>query len=310
MDFLVTEVRVGEKKKKQRFRCIRSSFFFSFFSTTSSTSLNPVPLSSLSLSLLLSKKTQPRHQGYVEAAAAFAEESGTKPCSDLSAAAGRHAVRAALARGDVEAALSAINDADATILEKRPELSFALQQQRLIEMARRGDVEGALAHAREYLAPAAGVGGKANDEDEDDEDDEDGDEEMMKATEEGGGGGGGNKLPRSPTTQAAAKAEREQERASAAAAARLLLPELERTVALLAFDDPASSPLADLLSWQQRARVAALANAALLEASGAAGSPRLPELVKMLAWAQAKLGERGVRFPKMQDPATAALVGP
>ena len=42
----------------------------------------------------------------------------------------------------------------------------------------------------------------------------------------------------------------------------------------------------------------------------AAGAPRLPELVKMLAWAQAKLGERGVRFPRMQDPATAALVGP
>ena len=173
-------------------------------------------------------------------------------------------MRAALAKGDVDAALSAINDADASILDKRPELSFALQQQRLIEMARKGDVEGALAHAREYLAPAAGVGGKANDDDDDEDEDEDGDEEMMMTE-------GNDNLPRSPTTQAAAKAEREQERASAAAAARLLLPELERTVALLAFDDPASSPLADLLSQQQRAKVAALANAALLEAAGAAG---------------------------------------
>ena len=60
----------------------------------------------------------------------------------------------------------------------------------------------------------------------------------------------------------------------------------------------------------QASRTAALANAAMLEAAGAAGAPRLPELVKMLAWAQAKLGERGVRFPRMQDPATAALVGP
>lgn len=194
-------------------------------------------------------------------------------------------------------------------MDKRPELSFALQQQRLIELARKGDVEGALAHARDYLAPAAGVGGggggggggRGNDSDGDGDDE---DEEMTE------GGAADPLLPRSPTTQAAASAEQEQERASAAAAAALLLPELERTVALLAFDDPSSSPLADLLSQQQRAKTAALANAAMLEAAGAAGAPRLPELVKMLAWAQAKLTERGVRFPKMEDPATAALVGP
>lgn len=264
--------------------------------------------------------SQPQHtqknkkilQGYVEAAAAFSEETGTPPTSDLSAAAGRHAVRAALARGDVDAALAAINDADASVLDRRPELSFALQQQRLIELARRGDVEGALAHAREYLAPAAGVG--------------------IGGSEGGGGGGGEGKgvvdvkmaeggeaaaadkgdvdLPRSPTTEAAANEERERERASSAAAAALLLPELERTVALLAFDDPAASPLADLLSQAQRNRTAAAANAAMLEASGAKGSPRLPELVKMLAWAQAKLSEKGVRFPRIEDPATSALVGP
>lgn len=202
-----------------------------------------------------------------------------------------------MAKGDVDSALSAINDADASILDRRPELAFALQQQRLIELCRTGDVEGALEHAREYLAPAAGVGGgggkviKGG---------EDGDEEMMVT--EGGDG--------AAETRAAATVEQEQERASAAAAAALLLPELERTVALLAFDDPATSPLADLLSQQHRARTAALANAAMLEAAGSEGKPRLPELVKMLAWAQAKLSERGVKFPLMEDPATAALVGP
>ena len=91
-------------------------------------------------------------------------------------------MRAALAKGDVDSALAAINDADASILDRKPELSFALQQQRLIELARKGDVEGALAHAREYLAPAAGVGGGGGGgkggvgEGEGDDDD---DEEMM-----------------------------------------------------------------------------------------------------------------------------------
>lgn len=290
----------GEEDEKRFFRPTTHSFLSLSAlssgpsrSTSHGVNLSRPPLSSLNLSPPRKKK-----QGYVEAAAAFAEESGTRPCSDLSAAAGRHAVRSALSKGDVGAALAAINDADATLLDRRPALGFALQQQRAIELCRQGDVEGALAHAREYLAPAAGVGGSGGGGDGGGDGDGDGDEEMA---EEGGGG---------EATRAAAAVEREQERAAAAAAAALLLPELERTVALLAFDDPASSPLADLLSQQQRSKTAAMANAAMLEASGSAGAPRLPELVKMLAWAQARLGERGVRFPRMEDPATAALVGP
>jgi len=192
------------------------------------------------------------------------------------------------------------------VLDRRPELSFALQQQRLIELARKGDIEGALAHAREYLAPAAGVGIGGGGREGEVKEGKGIDVEMEGGTTTAAK----DDLPRSPTTEAAADEERERERASAAAAAALLLPELERTVALLAFDDPASSPLGDLLSQAQRNRTAAAANAALLEASGARGSPRLPELVKMLAWAQAKLAEKGVRFPKIEDPTTSALVGP
>ena len=39
------------------------------------------------------------------------------------------------------------------ILELQPQLSFHLQQQRLIELVRQGKVEEALDFAQEYLAP-------------------------------------------------------------------------------------------------------------------------------------------------------------
>ena len=39
------------------------------------------------------------------------------------------------------------------ILEQKHQLSFHLQQQRLIELIREGNTEEALEHAQEYLAP-------------------------------------------------------------------------------------------------------------------------------------------------------------
>lgn len=43
---------------------------------------------------------------------------------------------------------------DVQILENQGELLFHLHQQRLIELIRSGNIEGALAFAAEYLAPA------------------------------------------------------------------------------------------------------------------------------------------------------------
>ena len=65
------------------------------------------------------------------------------------------AVRAAVARGDVADAIARVNDLDPDVLERRPALLFALQRQRLIELIRGGDVEGALDFASEFLAPHA-----------------------------------------------------------------------------------------------------------------------------------------------------------
>jgi glucose-induced degradation protein 8 len=202
----------------------------------------------------LSKKTKkfkthtPRTQGYVDAARAFAEETGTPPGADLAAIADRVAVRAALASGDVGRAIEATNDLDPAILEERPALAFALQRQALIELARAGQADAALAYAREYLAPRG-------------EDDPG------------------------------------------------LLDELERAVALLAFPDPAASPLADLLSPAQRSATAAALNAAILDAQGQAGEARLPGLVRLLGWAQGRLSARGVKFPQLADPVRGGWAG-
>ncbi len=74
---------------------------------------------------------------------------------ELASIAARMAVRADVAAGDVAAAISRVNDLNPDVLERRPALLFALQRQRLIELIRGGDVDGALEFAQEYLAPHA-----------------------------------------------------------------------------------------------------------------------------------------------------------
>ena len=83
---------------------------------------------------------------------------------DLSAIGARMAVRAAVASGDVAAAVDAVNELDPDVLEARPSLAFALQRQRLVELIRGGDVDGALAFAAEFLAPHAADDGAFRDE--------------------------------------------------------------------------------------------------------------------------------------------------
>jgi hypothetical protein len=158
-------------------------------------------------------------------------------------------VRRALAAGDVPAAVAAINDIDPSILDDNPALAFALARQRLIELARAGDADAALAYAADQLAPR-------------------GDDDPA------------------------------------------LLADLESALSLLAFADPASSPVGHLLAPEERARAAGDANVAILAAGGRDGEARLAALVKLCAWAQGRLAARGVRFPRMADPATGALEGP
>ncbi|PWA61138.1 lisH and RanBPM domains containing protein [Artemisia annua] len=87
------------------------------------------------------------------------------------------------------------------------------------------------------------------------------------------------------------------------------LEELERTVALLAFEDVKNSPVGDLLDLSHRSKVASEVNAAILTSQSHEKDPKLPSLLRMLLWAQNQLDEKAV-YPRITDLFTAALEDP
>ncbi|KAH7545948.1 hypothetical protein FEM48_Zijuj01G0148200 [Ziziphus jujuba var. spinosa] len=124
------------------------------------------------------------------------------------------------------------------------------------------------------------------------------------------------------------------------------LEELERTVALLAFEDVSNCPVGELLDVSQRLKTASEVNAAILTSqshekdavklgscktlhnqgsqygnmvtgfvhlllSDAYGlnDPKLPSLLKMLIWAQNQLDEKAA-YPRINDLSTAMLEDP
>lgn len=88
-----------------------------------------------------------------------------------------------------------------------------------------------------------------------------------------------------------------------------VLPEIESTLALLAFDSPEQSPYGDLLLPSQRQKVASEVNAALLslDASCSSSDSQLSGLFKLLLWAQDELSNKKTRYPKMTNIVTGTL---
>lgn len=89
-----------------------------------------------------------------------------------------------------------------------------------------------------------------------------------------------------------------------------VLNELERTLALLAFEKPQNSPFSDLLDQAQRQKVASELNAAIVKQEfNEYRSPRMVNILKLILWAQAELDkvEPKVIYPKMTDLATATF---
>jgi glucose-induced degradation protein 8 len=78
------------------------------------------------------------------------------------------------------------------------------------------------------------------------------------------------------------------------------LSELERTMALLAFESSPTAPLeiSELLSPAQRMKTAGEVNAAILESLSQGKEVKLVGLLKLLCWGESMLDERA-EFPKV-----------
>ncbi|KAI6047708.1 CTLH/CRA C-terminal to lish motif domain-containing protein [Pisolithus marmoratus] len=178
-------------------------------------------------------------EGYRSAAEEFSNEAGVVPPVDFESIESRMVIREALQRGDVEEAITRVNDLNPEILDTNPALYFRLQQQRLIELIRQSRIAEALQFAQDELAPR------------------------------------GEESPE-------------------------FLAELERTMALLAFDSTSSAPpaITDLLSPAQRMRTAGEVNAAILESFSQGKEVKLVQLLKLLCWGENMLDERA-EFPKI-----------
>ena len=85
------------------------------------------------------------------------------------------------------------------------------------------------------------------------------------------------------------------------------LDELERSLALLAFDDPAASPFSDLLQHSQRLKVVSELNAALLASQDQEATSKLATLMRLVLWAQEQLDKKNLRFPKLTNIAAGTL---
>lgn len=82
------------------------------------------------------------------------------------------------------------------------------------------------------------------------------------------------------------------------------LGEMERTLALLAYEHPDKSPYASLLETSHRLHLASDINDIILqETTGNVepNKPRLVTLLKLLFWTQSELERKKIHFPKMTD---------
>lgn len=85
------------------------------------------------------------------------------------------------------------------------------------------------------------------------------------------------------------------------------LDELEQSLSLLAFEDPTSSPFAELLQSSQKLKVVSEVNAALLTSQDQEPLSKLVTLMKLVLWSQGHLEKKGLAFPKLANIADGKL---
>ncbi|CAI9760202.1 unnamed protein product [Fraxinus pennsylvanica] len=216
---------------------------------------------------------------------------------DLETITDRIAVKKAVQSGHVGDAIEKINDLNPEILDTHPQLFFHLQLQRLIELIRNGKVDEALEFAQEELAPR-------------------GEENSPSQSSHTWVG---------PITPCERGCE---------GGLKAFLEELERTVALLAFEDvtrcpvdtrytsptlfPSPTAKFDRINKEcyhdfSKAFLEELERTVAMLAfkyvTRCPVDPKLPSLLKMLIWAQNQLDEKAA-YPRISDLCTTALEDP
>lgn len=91
------------------------------------------------------------------------------------------------------------------------------------------------------------------------------------------------------------------------------LNEMERTLALLAYEQPEKSPYSGLLQPSHRLQLASEINDTILQETIGniePTKPRLVTLLKLLFWTQNELERKKIQFPKMTDIVNGTIVEP
>ncbi|XP_049542594.1 glucose-induced degradation protein 8 homolog [Anopheles darlingi] len=87
------------------------------------------------------------------------------------------------------------------------------------------------------------------------------------------------------------------------------LDNIERTMALLAFNPPYQCPFADLLEPAHRQKIASELNAAIVKIEQEENQQLSPlfNILKLILWVQSELDKKTVKYPKMIDLSMAVM---
>lgn len=97
-------------------------------------------------------------EGYPKAAAKFSKEANLRPQQEGSLIRARQEIKNDILKGDIDAAITALNSLDPSVLDKDSKLHFSLLRLQLVELIRKcndGDISPALEFASNRLAPRA-----------------------------------------------------------------------------------------------------------------------------------------------------------
>eukprot|EP00921_Rhytidocystis_pertsovi_P020872 GHVQ01033239.1.p2 GENE.GHVQ01033239.1~~GHVQ01033239.1.p2 ORF type:complete len:406 (-),score=52.49 GHVQ01033239.1:3608-4825(-) len=179
--------------------------------------------------------------GYEKAAEAFSNEAETQPEMPVGCIGPRKRIREAVLGGDIETAISLINQIDSKILDDNPELSFRLKQQQLQQLIEKGDTSAVIEFAQQQLAPCVKM---------------------------------------HPD----------------------LLPELERSMSLLFFNDLSSKGAQKLVGGvDQREGAANIIDDVILDFFNIEKVSRIEMMVKNLIWSQTQVQESSTKFMDASD---------